>query len=134
MWYRLVGSAFEHAAKCYRQAYPQDASAADLNFEEIFKKQKANEQEGVGLTEMLEAIEPVLAAYYMFNCAVRTKGLKADEHEYEFTSRELAACLNQDRMSADAAVVRGFLFQKAQPHIKVSPIAVGKALASHLDK
>jgi hypothetical protein len=130
MWYRLVGSAFEHAAKCYGQAYPQDASAVELDFEATFKKQKATEQEGVGLSEMLEAIEPTLDAYYKFNCAVKTKGLAANE----FTSRELAACLNQYRMSADATVVRGFLFQKVEPHIKVSPIAVGRALAPHLDK
>src|SRR5262249_20766562 len=63
MWYRLVGSAVEHAAAVYKQLNPQDDKAVAIDFGELFLKQKTSEEEGTSLGEMLDELDKLMGAY-----------------------------------------------------------------------
>jgi hypothetical protein len=144
MWYRLVGSAVEHAAAAYKAVNPQDAKAVVMDFGELFLKQKASEEEGTSLGEMLGELDTVMRAYTspapakagtlpgFSNSAKPTRA--AGLHDGEFTAKELAASLNESFPLTEAETVRGFLFQKIPTNAKLSPRVVGIALAAYVDK
>jgi hypothetical protein len=131
MWYRLVGSAVEHAAKCYRNAYPEEAGKAEaVDYSQIFKKQNCDE-EGTSLGEMLYELGEVLHTW-------KAKGENAG-----YTAKEIASCLNQscwlqgnsmDGSSSGIATVRGFLFQKLSLRDRLSPHAITRALGAYVDR
>jgi hypothetical protein len=130
MWYRLVGSAVEHAAAVYKEVNPQDDKAVVVDFGELFLKQKTSEEEGTSLGEMLDELDKVMRLYFE-----QPHIAKASEtQEGEFLAKELAACLNEADPLTGAEIVRGFLFQKIPLNAKLSPRAVGMALAAYLDK
>jgi hypothetical protein len=128
MWYRLVGSAVEHAAAVYKEVNPQDDKAVPVDFGELFLKQKTSEEEGTSLGEMLDDLDK--------NMRVKMQGDPAKAaglHKGEFTAKELAVRLNQEYLMG-METVRGFLFQKIPTGAKVSPRVVGMALAAYVDK
>jgi len=136
MWYRLVGSAVEHAAATYKVVNPQDDEAVTMDFGELFLKQKTSEEEGTSLGEMLDELDEVMRTYHKpqpnmyYSRPARSAGL----HDGEFTAKELTACFNEMYPPKGAETVRGFLFQKIPTNAKLSPRAVGVALAAYVDK
>jgi hypothetical protein len=141
MWYRLVGSAVEHAAAIYKEANPQDNKAVVVDFGELFLKQKASEEEGTSLGEALVDLDTVMRAYtspapakaVLFHTVAkptRAAGL----HDGEFTAKESTACFNEANPLPGVETIRGFLFQKIPTNAKLSPRAVGIALGAYVDK
>src|SRR5262249_35733252 len=63
MWYRLVGSAIEHAVGCYKEAYPQDAKAVAIEFDQLFARQKTSDEEGTSLGEMLDELDRTMRSW-----------------------------------------------------------------------
>jgi hypothetical protein len=101
MWYRLVGSAVEHAAAVYKEVNPQDGKAVVVDFGELFLKQKTSEEEGTSLGEMLGELDKVIGAYHKLlsqrkdpTAAAFAPSKAANRYGDEFTAKELAACLN----------------------------------------
>jgi hypothetical protein len=146
MWYRLVGSAVEHAAAAYREANSmRDDKAVAVDFGELFLKQKTSEEEGANLGEMLDELDKGLRAHAKRQAKYQPSGLlgqldpeaparPAGLHEGEFTAKELATHLNEMFPPPWVATVRGFLFQKIPAHAKLSPRVVGVALGAYEDR
>jgi hypothetical protein len=150
MWYRMVGSALEHAVGCYRELYP-DAAVEEVSFENLFLKQKSGEAEGTSLSEMLDALDTLMRKWFERQVAWANKkldlALPGDAEAGEkataaqtalergtYTAKEITACLNDEHGPEEIATVRGFLFQKVPLGDKLSPLAVGQALARLKDK
>jgi len=132
MWYRLVGSAIEHAARCYKEAYPQDAKAVAIGFDQLFARQKTSDEEGTSLGEMLDELDKA-----MRNWRALQPQPKQDDGSY--MAKEIAACLNQNcwlpgSSSSGVAIIRGFLFQKVPLKDRLSPYAVSRALKAYVDR
>ncbi len=99
MWYRLVGSAVEHAAAVYKEVNPQDDKAVAVDFGELFLKQKTSEEEGVSLGEMLDELDTVMRSRFsqasaLWRAGITAPTMAAGLYDGEFTAKELAACLN----------------------------------------
>jgi hypothetical protein len=129
MWYRLVGSAIEHATRCYKEAYPDDGNAAEIVFEQLFAKQKSSETEGVSLAEMLDVFEETMELHFK-----RARVAKNKLGKGKYLSKHIAACLNQDPPPEGVNIIRGFLFQKIPLNARLSSHAVGRALNKYKDK
>jgi hypothetical protein len=130
MWYRLVGSAVEHASACYRRAYPHDDKATAVEFDQLFLKQKTSEEEGTSLGEVLDELDTTMHSWFLQPQVTKTAGLAPGE----YTAKEIAACLNQDYPPDGVATIRGFLFQKIPLNAKLSPHAVTRALGTFEDR
>jgi len=133
MWYRLVGSAIEHTAKCYKKAYPQDAKAVEIEFDQLFARQKTSDEEGTSLGEMLDELDKTMRNW-------RTQHPRSEQQDSgSYMAKEIATCLNQDywplgSASSGVATIRGFLFQKVPLKNKLSPHAVSRALGAYADR
>jgi len=133
MWYRLVGSAIEHAARCYKEAYPQDAKAVAIGFDQLFARQKTSDEEGTSLGEMLDELDKTMRSW-------RTQHPRSEQQDSgSYMAKEIATCLNQDywplgSASSGVATIRGFLFQKVPLKNKLSPHAVSRALGAYVDR
>jgi hypothetical protein len=91
MWYRLIGSAIEHATRCYKEAHPFDSKAVEIEFEQLLAKQKVSESEGTSLTETLDTFEETMEFYFS-----RTYVAKAGKTgKGKYFAKEIAACLNR---------------------------------------
>ena len=147
MWYRLVGSAIEHAARCYKEAYPQDPKAVVIEFDQLFARQKTSDEEGTSLGEMLDELDKTMRSW----CAQHRQSKRDDGIIWgalcpgrpawvgNYMAKEIAACLNQDcwlpgSSSRGVAIIRGFLFQKVPLKNKLSPHAVSRALGAYVDR
>jgi hypothetical protein len=130
MWYRLVGSAVEHATRCYKEAYPNDDKAVAIEFEQLFAKQKAGEAEGTSLTETLGEFEKTIEF-----CLTRARAVRAVRTgKGKYTAKEITTCFNQDDPPEGVILIRGFLFQKVPLNHKLSPHTVARALGTYKDK
>jgi len=125
MWYRLVGSAVEHAAAIYKEVNPQDDKAVVMDFGELFLERKMSEEEGTSLGETLDELDTVMRNHAAMNRSMAASGLTspaptraAGLYDGEFTAKELATCLNG---TYPPEIIRGFLFQKIPPRAKLSP-------------
>jgi hypothetical protein len=135
MWYRLIGSAVEHAAAIYREVNSQDDKAVVVDFGELFLKQKTSEEEGTNLGGALTDIAGIVKAYRdQQDTPAKSASRSASLHAGEFIAKELTAWLNEDYLLIGTESVRGFLFQKIPANAKISPHAVGVVLAKYVDK
>jgi hypothetical protein len=130
MWYRLVGSAVEHAGRCYEAAYPQEKGIAAIEYDQVFAKQKTSDEEGTGLGEMFHELDEIMHGW---------RRSRTNQDDGNYPAKEIAACLNQDyglpgSLSHGVAIVRGFLFQKVPLKNKISPHAVTRALGAYMDR
>jgi hypothetical protein len=75
MWYRLVGSAIEYAAKCCK---------IKIEFDQLFARQKTGDEEGADLAEILDALDRIMRTWL------------GKRHGGEYPAKEIAACLNQE--------------------------------------
>jgi hypothetical protein len=113
-----------------RKHHPILCGSEEVSFEKIFSTQKAVEEESTGLSDLVVEFEPALLTYERSYNRSKPRGLQANE----FYAKTIATCFNQDYPSEGVITMRGFLFQKIPLGAKVTPTAVGMALARYLDR
>lgn len=102
LWWRLVGSAVEHAA---------GANGCELDFGRLFLDQESGDEEGIGLAEALSAM--------------------ASEWPKEFISGEVANLINNEFEGHHSDALRDFLFGTTPPKFVATSRAVGKRLKAY---
>jgi hypothetical protein len=138
-WWRLVGSAVEHAA---RQHVVQDAEAIsamamdadapcpakEVSFKDLFLAQEEEEEESASLADVLAAMRTQWADAY------------GDRKAGNFGAADVASLVNDqsDSISNEAKerreTMREYLFPQAQPNHTVTGKAVAKRLKKRLDE
>jgi hypothetical protein len=103
MWWRLIGSAIEHAAGLTRH---------ELDFQELFLAQEEEDEESASLADALNVLWEVLPE--------------------KFVATQVAELVN-DRSTRHGATLRDFLYPGAPPNHVPSAKSVGKRLNNHLD-
>jgi hypothetical protein len=126
-WWRLVGSAVEHAAKEHAEAVAAlviDANAqcksTTINFRDLFLSQEEDDEENSSLADALSALDGKWPNSEKFQAADVARMLN-DRSEYQI-----------DADKERAAVLREFLFSKVAPNQDVSAKSAGKALKRHV--
>jgi hypothetical protein len=104
MWWRLVGSAVEHAARLTDQP---------LDFKKLFLDQEQDDEETADLANALHALH--------------------QQWPLTFNANNVANLINADQTNPNSTTLREFLFGKTAPGSTVSPKAVAKRLKAHLD-
>jgi hypothetical protein len=104
MWWRLVGSAVEHAAGLIGHT---------LDFQQLFLEQEGDEEESVALADVLD--------------------ICLRKWPVGFTASEMAGAVNITPPAEDEQTLREFLLPGCLPHHVFSAISVGKLLKQHLD-
>jgi hypothetical protein len=107
MWWRLVGSAVEHATRLY------DSSSRTLDFGELFIQQEEELDEDS--TTAVDALEMLLETFPMG----------------EFKASDVADLINDD-LIASGPILRSFLYPFQKLEHKVSPKSAGKQLSDKL--
>ena len=126
-WWRLVGSAVEHAArqavavagsapKDVADGKGADAKPVPVTFEKLFSQQREDDEESVGLGEFLDAV------------AKKWPGI--------FGGSEIAQFINRSDLEGDdvavATMFKEFLFEGDKLADNVSAIRVGRRLERHV--
>jgi hypothetical protein len=106
MWWRLVGSAVEHAAKL---ASPQQP----IDFQKLFLTQEDDDEDTASLAEALSIMHKLWG-----------------NQQAGFKANDVAETVNSG--SNDGIALRDFLFPTAPPGHIATPAAVGKRLNSHV--
>jgi hypothetical protein len=104
MWWRLVGSAIEHAASLAGQ---------EIEFQKLFLKQEEDDDESATLADAL--------------------GILVKKWPDGFTASDVTEMINIDEPNEDEQTLRDFLAPKAQPKQKLSSNSIGMRLKDHLD-
>src|SRR5262249_8873084 len=104
MWYRLIGSALEHGAKC---------AGHELDFSRLFLDQEEDDEESASLGETLD-----LLSKCWIGC---------------FKASDVAKKIN-DYADASGAALRDFFYPGAPPNHTATPKSVGRLLKAHLDE
>jgi hypothetical protein len=110
MWWRLIGSAVEHAAGLIGQ---------EIDFETLFVTQEEDDEEPASLADALAVM------------AEKFNG--PEEFLGKFDAADVVELVN-DRQSSRGAALREFLYPGAPPTHMATPRSVGKLLQSHLDE
>jgi hypothetical protein len=115
MWWRVVGSAVEHASRCLA---PDQA----LDFGSLFLDQEAEDEDATSLAEMLHALDLAMAD--------RDAALGCRKRP--FKASDVAEMINRNELDGNALVVRGFLFPNLASGVAAAARAVGKRLKAHI--
>lgn len=106
MWWRVVGSAVEYAAKLHCEA--------TIDFQELFLKQEEEDDEdSVSLVDALTIL--------------------AEKWTEGFHATDVAVLIN-DSFNQDALALREFLYPGSPSGLVVAARSVGKRLAAHIDE
>ena len=105
MWWRLVGSAVENAAKFAGQ---------ELDFQKLFIAQEEDEEESASLADVL-------------NVLVKT-------WPDQLTASDVAGIINNPEPNEDEQTLRDYLLPGAQPNHRFSAKSIGKLLKKHVDE
>ena len=105
MWWRLVGSAVENAAKLAGQ---------ELDFQKLFITQEEDDEESASLADVLDVL--------------------VKKWPDQFTANDVAGMINNPDPNEDEQTLREFLLPGAQPNYMFSPKSIGKLLKKHLDE
>ena len=105
MWWRLVGSAVENAAKLAGQ---------ELDFQKLFITQEEDDEESASLAEALDVL-------------VKT-------WPDQFTASDVAGMINNPEPNDDEQTLRDYLLPGAQPNYRFSTKSISKLLKKHLDE
>jgi hypothetical protein len=109
-WWRLVGSAVEHAAKLYAAAKGDNTK---VDFQKMFlDREEAEDEDTVTLVEALRAMRKQMPK--------------------QFQAKELCNFINYD--TTEGLQLREFLFPGAPPLFTAVPRSVGKRLKGHVDE
>jgi hypothetical protein len=103
LWWRLIGSAIEHAAGLMGQ---------EVDFRQLFLAQEEEDEESTLLADALDVLVKALPG--------------------KFAATHVAELVN-DRASTFGAVLREFLYPGAPSNYVATPKSVGKLLNKHLD-
>ena len=106
MWWRVVGSAVEHAAKLHGEE--------EIDFQKLFLKQEEEEDED-------------------FISLVDALTIMAQKWGAGFHATDVAVLIN-DLFNQDALTLREFLYPGAPSGLVVAARSVGKRLAAHVDE
>jgi hypothetical protein len=104
MWWRLVGSAVEHAAGLIGH---------ELEFQKLFLAREEDDEESMSLADVLEIL--------------------LRKWPEKFTAGDLAVEVNITPPVEDMQTLREFLLPGCLPHHVFSAISIGKTLKQHLD-
>ena len=110
-WWRLVGSAVEHAAKCATDAKLIE-SACEIDFQNLFLEQRQEEE---GTMSKIEALT-----------------LMKKKWQGEFTAAQVAGWI-AGGMDTEADELRDFLIPNAAPYLRVTAVTVGRRLMPLVD-
>ena len=105
MWWRLVGSAVEHAAKLAGQ---------ELDFQKLFITQEEDDEESASLADVLEVL--------------------VKKWPDQFTASDVAGMINNPDPNEDEQTLREYLLPGALPNHVFSAKSIGKLLKKHLDE
>ena len=105
MWWRLVGSAVEHAAKL---------TGKELDFQQLFLAQEVDDEESASLADMLEVL------------------MKAWPGK-RFLASAVASLINDRNQRDDGQIVRDVLLPGAMAEHVFSSKSVGRLLNKHVD-
>ena len=129
MWYRLIGSAIEHAAQCAVTNDPDRDHIPDqaLDFSSMFLKQEADDEDSTSLAEMLYSLDKGIAD--------RDAALgRPKQARREFKAVDVADMINASATNTDTLTIRDFLFQDHPSEAHFTPKAVAKRLKKHVGK
>jgi hypothetical protein len=116
VWWRLIGSAVEHAAQLAGQ---------DLDFQSLFLSQEEGDEDSASLAEALAVMER------------RWTEFKANDVADLINKRDADASLDLGtlrEMNRDSATLRDFLFGHVPAGFVATPKSVGRRLAAHVDE
>ena len=105
MWWRLVGSAVEHAAKLAGQ---------ELDFQKLFITQEEDDEESASLADVLDVL--------------------VKKWPDQFTASDVAGMINNPSPNEDEQTLREYLLPGALPNHVFSAKSIGKLLKQHLDE
>ena len=105
MWWRLVGSAVEHAAKL---------AGHELDFQKLFITQEEDDEESASLADVLEVL--------------------LERWPGQFTASDVAGMINNQYPNEDESTLRDYLLPGAPPHHVFSAKTVTRLLKRHLDE
>jgi hypothetical protein len=104
LWWRVVGSAIEHAAKCNNH---------EVDFQQLFLDQETDEEDSASLADALMVLDS--------RFPVGT-----------FKAADVANLINANGNTSDGVAVREFLFPGGRIDQTVSTKAVAKRLSAHV--
>jgi hypothetical protein len=105
MWWRLVGSAVENAAKLAGQ---------ELDFQKLFITQEEDDEESASLADVLDVL--------------------VKKWPEQFTASDVAGMINNPSPNEDEQTLREYLLPGALPNHVFSAKSIGKLLKRHLDE
>jgi len=115
MWWRLVGSAVEHAAKVHAPKLKESTESEEIDFQKLFLKQEEEEDEdSAALVDALTWL--------------------AEMWPEGFHATDVAELLNGLSIDPGALALREFLYPGTSQGSAVSARSVGKRLAAHVDE
>jgi hypothetical protein len=115
MWWRLVGSAVEHAAKLHAPKPREGAEPEEVDFQKLFLKQEEEEDEdSVSLVDALTWL--------------------AEMWPEGFHATDVAELLNGFSIDPGTLALREFLYPSMSQGSAVAARSVGKRLAAHVDE
>jgi len=135
-WWRLVGSAVEHAAQLVKEDLRETMDRAtrekvdadgtlDVDFKNLFLSQEEDDEDISSLGETLVVIEQRWAETMAADVADLINKRDADSSLDEQTLR---------KMNHDSAVLRDFLFGNVAAGFVATPKSVGHRLGAHIDE
>jgi hypothetical protein len=122
MWYRLIGAAVEHAAKCAVSLDPDIDHLPEqtLDFSTLFLDQEGEDEDATSLSEMLHAL-----------CEMMTsRDADVGRKPQPFKATDVTDAINA--ADTNAIIVKGFLFPTQPAGVAVTAKAVGKRLKAHV--
>jgi hypothetical protein len=116
MWWRLVGSAVEHAAKLHAPKPKKGAEPEEIDFQKLFLKQEEEDDEdSVALVDALT--------------------LLAEKYPEGFYATDVAELINDHSLNLEALTLAEFLYPGTPVGQAVAAArSVGKRLAAHVDE
>ncbi len=116
VWWRLIGSAVEHAARL---------AGRDLDFQSLFLSQEEDDEDSASLADALAVMER------------RWTEFKANDVADLINKRDADASLDLEtlrEMNRDSATLRDFLFGHAPAGFMATPKSVERRLKAHVDE
>jgi hypothetical protein len=116
VWWRLIGSAVEHAARL---------TGHELDFQTLFLSQEEDDEDSASLADALVVMER------------RWTEFKANDVADLINKRDADASLDLEtlrEMNRDGATLRDFLFGHAPAGFVATPKSVGRRLQAHVDE
>jgi hypothetical protein len=113
MWWRLIGSSVEHAAKLHAANRPEK-DHTEVDFQKLFvAKEEKEDEDSISLADAL--------------------GAMAEEWPNGFHAADVAELINRNSYDQVTLTVRGFLYPAAPAWFVATPRSVGNQLAKHVD-